>query len=75
MAPPRSGTLVGNLLAIAKGKDGTALKAIMFSLHCRFGWSACVPRPTEERPRGKKAAADIDAQTAHEDTEWSDLIH
>lgn len=68
-------TLIGNLLAIAKGKNGTALKAIMFSLHCRFGWSAYVPRPTEDKPLGKKEAAEIEAQTAHEDSEWSDLVH
>ena len=37
--------LVGNLLRLASGTDGTALKAIMFSLNCRFGWSAYAPRP------------------------------
>ncbi|MGA7451916.1 MAG: hypothetical protein WBW73_11795, partial [Rhodoplanes sp.] len=31
--------LVGNLLKLASGSDGTALKAIMFALQCRFGWS------------------------------------
>ena len=31
--------LVGNLLKLAGGSDGTALKAIMFALQCRFGWS------------------------------------
>ena len=35
--------LVGNLLRLATGKDGTALKAIMFSLRCRFGWSEYAP--------------------------------
>lgn len=37
--------LVNNLLRIASGKDGTALKAIMFSLQCRFGWSRYAPPP------------------------------
>ncbi|CAN7549294.1 hypothetical protein [Pararhizobium sp. LjRoot238] len=35
--------LVGNLLRIANGRDGTALKAIIFSLQCRFGWSRYLP--------------------------------
>lgn len=38
--------LVGNLLRIANGKDGTALKAIIFSLQARFGWSKYSPPPT-----------------------------
>ncbi len=68
-------TLVGNLLQIAKGKDGTALKAIMFSLHCRFGWSAYVPRPAADTPLGKKEAAELEAQTAHESGEWAQLLN
>jgi hypothetical protein len=43
--------LVGNLLKLAGGSDGTALKAIMFALHCRFGWSLYAP-PLPERPLG-----------------------
>ncbi|MER9596090.1 RNA polymerase subunit sigma-70 [Mesorhizobium sp. M0244] len=35
--------LVGDLLRIAGGNDGTALKAIMFALRCRFGWSRYMP--------------------------------
>ena len=68
-------TLVGNLLALAKGKDGTALKAIMFALNCRFGWSAYVPRPETEKPLGKKEAADLEAQHAHEESEWGSVVH
>ena len=68
-------TLVGNLLDIAKGKDGTALKAIMFCLNCRFGWSAYLPRPEQEEPLGKKAIAEAEAQTAHEDSAWAKLVH
>src|SRR5215208_4361511 len=37
------GKLVGNLLRLAGGSDGTALRAIMFSLRCRFGWSEGSP--------------------------------
>lgn len=36
--------LIGNLLRLASGNDGVALKAIMFSLRCRFGWSEFAPR-------------------------------
>jgi hypothetical protein len=32
--------LVGSLFRLAKGNDGTALKAVIFSLTTRFGWSA-----------------------------------
>ncbi|RVN54885.1 hypothetical protein CN090_20035 [Sinorhizobium meliloti] len=35
--------LVGQLMRIAGGKDGAALKATMFALQCRFGWSRYVP--------------------------------
>ncbi|WP_234913754.1 MULTISPECIES: hypothetical protein [Sinorhizobium] len=35
--------LAGRLMRIASGKDGTALKAIMFALQCRFGWSRYAP--------------------------------
>lgn len=37
--------LSSHLLRIASGKDGTALKAIMFTLQCRFGWSRYAPPP------------------------------
>lgn len=37
--------LVGNLLRIANGTGGTALKAIIFSLQSRFGWSKYAPPP------------------------------
>jgi hypothetical protein len=69
--------LVGNLLAIAKGKDGAALKAIMFALNCRFGWSQYAPQPHEVKPvpLGKKEQANLEAQMAHEDTDWGELVH
>lgn len=67
--------LVGNLLRIAGGTDGAALKAIMFALNCRFGWSAYAPRPVEEKPLGKKEQANIEAETAHEASDWGTLVH
>lgn len=68
--------LVGNLLRLASGTDGTALKAIMFSLQCRFGWSQYAPAPeTKLPPIGKKEQADIDAETPNEGSEWSNLVH
>lgn len=65
--------LVGNLLRLAGGKDGTALKAITFALQCRFGWSQYVPRPDgDDKPLGKKEAANVAAQTAPPD--WGRLL-
>jgi hypothetical protein len=40
--------------------------------------AAAVPvprRPKADDKLGKKAAADLDAQTAHEDTEWGQLLN
>lgn len=68
--------LVGNLLRIAGGTDGAALKAIIFALNCRFGWSQYAPAPVEKaKPLGKKEAADIEASTAHEESAWGELVH
>jgi len=69
--------LIGNLLRLSGGSDGTALKAIMFSLQCRFGWSQYAPPPPEPKPAplGKKEAARHEAQTAHEETGWGELLH
>lgn len=68
--------LAGNLLRLSNGSDGTALKATIFALTTRFGWSAYAPPPLpKEEPIGKKAAAQIEAQTAHEDTGWGQLLN
>ena len=68
--------LVGNLLRIAGGTDGTALKAIMFSLQCRFGWSQYAPDPgAREKPLGKKDQIQAEAESAAEGTAWSSLVH
>jgi hypothetical protein len=65
--------LIGNLLRLAGGSDGTALKAIVFSLTTRFGWSQYAPRPAPAL--GKKAQAELDAESAHEESDWEDLVH
>lgn len=65
--------LVGNLLRLASGSDGTALKAITFSLACRFGWSQYVPRVEEPR-LGKKESQQIAAETAHQNSDWGHLL-
>lgn len=67
--------LVGNLLRIASGNSGHALKAIMFALNCRFGWSQYAPPPPTRTPIGKKEQAVIDAEEAHEDSSWGSLLH
>lgn len=69
--------LAGNLLRLASGTDGTALKAIMFALNCRFGWSQYAPQPVEPKakPLGKKADLEQAAHTAHEESEWGSLVH
>lgn len=69
--------LVKNLLRLAGGSDGTALKAIMFSLQCRFGWSMFAPSAPSAPPKplGKKEEANLVALTAHEDTDWSGLVN
>lgn len=65
--------LVGNLARLAKGNDGTALKATIFSLCTRFGWSQYVPRQPEEK-LGKKEQAQIEAERAHETSDWGRLV-
>ncbi|TAW62910.1 hypothetical protein ELI11_04410 [Rhizobium ruizarguesonis] len=35
--------LIAHLLRLASGSDDVALRAIIFLLRCRFGWSQFVP--------------------------------
>ncbi|TAT82468.1 hypothetical protein [Rhizobium ruizarguesonis] len=35
--------LIGHLLRLASGSDHVALRAIIFLLRCRFGWSQFAP--------------------------------
>ena len=61
--------LIGNLVRLAQGADSVALRAIMFSLTCRFGWSAY-------GSLGKKDRAQLDAELGpDEDSGWYDLIN
>ncbi|RWM08956.1 RNA polymerase subunit sigma-70 [Mesorhizobium sp.] len=46
--------LVGDLLRIAGGNDGTALKAVIFALRSCFGWSEFAP------PRARKMLFKVD---------------
>jgi len=65
--------LISNMFKLASGTDGTALKANMFLLNCRFGWTQYAP-PMKEQPLGKKELANHEAQTAHQGTEWGELV-
>lgn len=69
--------LVGNLLRLANGTDGTAFRAIEFALQSRFGWSKYAPPKAEPKPEpiGKKAAAEAEAQNAHTESEWGSLLN
>jgi len=71
--------LISNLLRLSSGTDGTALKATMFALQARFGWSIYASTPVkagEKEPKiGKKEQANIDAATGHEDTSWGEVLN
>ncbi|PDS29622.1 RNA polymerase subunit sigma-70 [Rhizobium phaseoli] len=45
--------LVGDLLRLAAGTDDVALRAIIFLLRCRFGWSRYLPRHALNVPHRK----------------------
>lgn len=78
---------IGRLHQLSKLNDGTGLKAVLFTLQSRFGWSQFLPRSVgaageaiehdpDEEPLGKKARANKEAQTAHldENSPWSGLV-
>jgi hypothetical protein len=69
--------LVGNVLKIANGTGTAALKANEFLLRTRFGYSEYSPAPAEPKPPklGKKEIANAEAQVAHEESDWADLVH
>lgn len=68
--------LIGNMLRLADGKDGTAYRANEFLLNCRFGWSRYAPPQVPKDPvQGKKEQRLNAAETGHEQTGWGDLIH
>ena len=66
--------LVGNLFRMAGGDGPVALRACVFLLGCRFGWSIYAPpRPAEML--GKKEALQRDVEDGpDEGTEWADLL-
>jgi hypothetical protein len=67
--------LIGNLLRLSDGNDGTSLKATMFALQARFGWSIYAPPAAPKEPaRGKKEILSEEAQTGHVKTGWGDLL-
>lgn len=70
------GQLVGHLMRLASGNDGTALKAVMFLLQTRFGWS--IYNAERREPKGpvlgKKEQLEIAAEQGHADTGWSNLL-
>lgn len=66
--------LIGNMLKLANGTDGTAFRANEFLLNCRFGWSRYAPPPVTREPViGKKEQMERAAQTGHEETGWGDF--
>src|SRR5262249_48022528 len=68
------GDLVANLYRIARGSNAAAVRAIIFALQARFGWSLYMP--AKEPPAlGKKAELELAAQAAHEHTSWAKLIN
>jgi hypothetical protein len=67
--------LAGNLLRLSNGTDGTALKATIFALRARFGWSEFAPAAAPREPvKGKKETLNDEAQQAPKDAGWSDLL-
>ncbi len=66
-----------NLFTIACKPTREGLTAAMFWLKVRAGWSEYSPRRAYEHteaPTGKKAQAEAEAVTAHEGTEWGELL-
>ena len=72
--------LITNMMKLARGTDGTALRACEFLLRCRFGWSqyAAPPPPSTYTPKpaklGKKAQENRAAYQSSEDPEWGELL-
>lgn len=70
-----------NLYKIACGGGREAVTAAIFWLKTRAGWSEYSPPPREpkksppaQKPLGKKAQADIDANSPPDDEDWADLV-
>ena len=65
--------LVGNLLKLAGGSDGTALKAIMFALQIRMV-ALCAAAAGAEAAARQEGAAAMEAETAHAGNSWGELL-
>ena len=67
-----------NLFTIACKQTREGLDAAKFWLRTRAGWSEYAPPPSRspDSPEslGKKAQANLEAETAHEGTEWGGLL-
>lgn len=69
--------VAANLFKIATGTGREAVTAAIFWLKARAGWSEYAPAPAsapKDAPLGKKAEADMAAQTAEQGTDWANLI-
>jgi hypothetical protein len=67
-----------NLFNMACKPTREGLSAAIFWLKVRAGWSEYAPRPVANRAEesmGKKMAADRDALTAGDGTEWGRLVN
>jgi hypothetical protein len=63
-----------NLFTMACKPTREGLSAAIFWLKVRAGWSEYAPKRVEE-PLGKKEAAERDALTAGDGTEWGRLVN
>jgi hypothetical protein len=64
-----------NLFNMACKPNREGLQAAIFWLRVRAHWSEYTPRPLHPEPLGKKAAAEAEALTAGEGTDWSHLVN
>lgn len=66
-----------SLFRQATARDKPNVTAAIFWLKCRAGWHDGSPtrEPRErEDPPGKKRIAELEAKTAHEGTDWGDIL-
>ena len=63
--------LAQNLLRIAQGHNRQALSATIFALKARFGWIEA-GNQRREPELGKKAAAQLAAESAGSSSDWGD---
>ena len=64
-----------NLFTMACKPTREGLSAAIFWLKVRAGWSEYAPKPPAEEPLGKKEAAERDALTAGDGSEWGRLVN